>query len=144
MTNLYAPWSKGSDRLCLRGYGRKLCKLVRRCLFSYILYLCSGNFARMDGGTVFSRPTLGRHQRPDHGFFPRPLETWQKRRQVQTMDKTVYDSSGLSGILCFANVPFEELPFMHGWRLLMYSMECPIPEPVCPSALWQALFLRIH
>ena len=21
---------------------------------------------------------------------------------------------------------------MHGWRLLMYSMECPIPEPVWP------------
>jgi len=60
---------------------------------AYFLTFCTYVLG-ISPGTVFSRPTLGRHQRPDHGFFPRPLETWQKRRQVQTMDKTVYDSSG--------------------------------------------------
>ena len=76
---------------------------------------------RQDGWRdCFSRPTLGRHQRPDHGFFPRPLETWQKRRQVQTMDKTVYDSSGPFRYFMFWPTFHLEGIALHAWVAFAY------------------------
>ena len=39
----------------------KFCKLICRCLFPDILYLCTGNFTRMDGRPVPGSPSLGRH-----------------------------------------------------------------------------------
>ena len=43
---------------------------------TYVLGVSPGWMA----GLFLAARLWERHQRPDHGFFPRPLETWQKRR----------------------------------------------------------------
>lgn len=100
--------------------------------FHYILYLCSGNFARM-GWWDCLLPWLGTPSTTRiMGSFLWPLETWQKRRQVQTMIKLlmILWPFRYFYVFCQRSI-WKELPSCMGSVCLCILWNVLYREPVC-------------
>lgn len=68
---------------------------------TFCTYVLGISPAWMAGLFLAARP-VGCHQRPHHGFFPRPLAHRQNGRQVQALDQDLYAPSGTvrRAVLC--------------------------------------------